>query len=161
MPRHGLFRAVFKILHRCLILAGFPNVHVALYAKKWGFLYRVLNDHVAGKAIREAEARGFAAITCGHTHAAMELKRAGRRYLNTGCWTEEPHYYLRVQGERVDLCVFDRSCRRLEGDSEPSADADGPVDRSLRSRPYAASGGASSSAGDAVGAGSAGTEDSP
>ena len=154
MPRHGLFRALFKILHRCLIFAGFPNVHVAQYAKKWGILYRVLNDHVAGKAIRRAEGLGFAAITCGHTHSAMELERDGRRYLNTGAWTEEPHYYIRVErihpkGGSVDLCVVDGRCRRLKGVSDSSGAGDGVADPSGRS--YAASSEGSPAAGDAMG----------
>ena len=106
MPRHNLFRALFKVIHRCLIVAGFPDVHVARYAKKWGFLYRVLNDHVAHKALLAAERLGFETVTCGHTHAAMELHRNGRRYLNTGAWTEEPHHYLSVAGNQIELNLF-------------------------------------------------------
>ncbi len=155
MPRHGLFRMLFKILHRSLIFVGFPNVHVAQYAKKWGALYRVLNDHVAGKAIRLAETLGFAAITCGHTHSAMDLERDGRRYFNTGAWTEEPHYYLRVErmhpeGERVDLCVVDGSCRRLDGGSESSGAGEVVADPTLNSSSLAASTEGSPAAGDAV-----------
>ena len=166
MPRHGLFQALFKLLHRCLVFAGFPDVHVAQYAKKWVFLYRVLSDHVAGKAIRQAGTLGFAVITCGHTHAAMELERDGRRYLNTGAWTEEPHYYLRVEGRRaegegVDLCVFDRSCRRLERDSEFIGPPDEAADRSPRGRSYVAAREDSGAAGNAVATGSTGTADGP
>ena len=143
-------------------------MHVAQYAKKWGALYRVLNDHVAGKAIRLAETHGFAAITCGHTHSAMDLERDGRRYFNTGAWTEEPHYYLRVErmhpeGERVDLCVVAGSCRRLDGASESSGAGEVVADPTLNSRSLAASTEGSPAAGDAVGvrfAATAATEDS-
>jgi UDP-2,3-diacylglucosamine pyrophosphatase LpxH len=169
MPRHGLFRVLFKVLHRCLIFAGFPNVHVAQYAKKWRALYRVLNDHVAGKAIRRAETLGFAVITCGHTHSAMELERDGRRYLNTGCWTEEPNYYLRVDstrsaGERVSLCVVDESCRHLDAGSQSSGSGNGAVDLSPDSRSHADFPQGSSPADDAVGTRSntpTATKDSP
>ncbi|MFH1570111.1 MAG: hypothetical protein ABIL09_19115 [Gemmatimonadota bacterium] len=106
MPRHGLFKAAFKLLHKARIALGFPDVHVAHYAKKWGYLYRVLNQHVARKAVRAAAALGFDAVTCGHTHAAMDIQVEGRRYLNTGAWTEQPHHYVRVEGSTVELCTY-------------------------------------------------------
>ena len=109
MPRHGLFKSAFKILHRAGILIGLPNVHVAKYAKKWDFLYRVLNEHVAHKAVKRAAHLGFAAVTCGHTHASMDLVRDGTRYLNTGSWTEEPHYYLAVNGTEINLFSYQRA----------------------------------------------------
>lgn len=106
MPRHRLFRALFKVFHRLRIRLGFPDVHVAQYAKRWGLLYRVLNLHVAHRAMDTAAREGFAAITCGHTHAPMDLVRQGQRYLNTGAWTEEPHHYLAVCDGRMDLRVY-------------------------------------------------------
>jgi UDP-2,3-diacylglucosamine pyrophosphatase LpxH len=105
MPRHRLFKRVFKALHRLRIKLGFPDVHVAQYAKKWGLLYRVLNQHVANKALRVARVQGFGAVTCGHTHAAMDLQAGGVRYLNTGAWTEAPHHFIAVTPEEIRLCV--------------------------------------------------------
>ncbi len=106
MPRHSVFKLAFKVLHRTSILLGLKDVHVAKYAKKWGFLYRVLNEHVARRALYQARDLGFEAVTCGHTHAVMELERDGTRYLNTGAWTEEPHYYLSVGPETIDLLSY-------------------------------------------------------
>ena len=106
MQRHRLFKLAFKFLHRLRIALGLPDVHVAKYAKKWGFLYRVLNDHVAHKALDEAAALGFEAVTCGHTHASMDLERGGTRYLNTGAWTEEPHYYVAVSADGINLFCY-------------------------------------------------------
>ena len=106
MPRHRMFKALFKLFHRAMVFAGLPDVHVARYAKKWGFLYGVLNDHVADKAIRRAASSGHRAVTCGHTHAPMDMHRDGRRYLNTGAWTEEPLHFLSVVGERIALEEF-------------------------------------------------------
>jgi UDP-2,3-diacylglucosamine pyrophosphatase LpxH len=107
MPRHGLFKWVFRKLHGLRLALGFRNVHVAEYAKKWNFLYRVLSNHVARNALRAARRLDFEAITCGHTHAAMEIEQGGRRYLNTGAWTEKPLYYLRVDAENIDLQVYE------------------------------------------------------
>lgn len=104
MPKHGLFKATFKFFHKIRIALGFPDVHVAHYAKKWGYLYRVLNEHVARRAVRAAGELGFEAVVCGHTHAAMDIEVDGRRYLNTGAWTEKPHCYVRADGEGIVLC---------------------------------------------------------
>jgi UDP-2,3-diacylglucosamine pyrophosphatase LpxH len=107
MPRHGLFKWLFKRFHRLRVALGWPDVHVAQYAKKWDFLYRTLNKRVARNALRVARRRGFAAITCGHTHAAMDLAVDGRRYLNTGAWTEAPLHYLVVDPEQIRLQVYE------------------------------------------------------
>lgn len=105
MPRHQLFKQVFKAVHRLRVRLGFPDIHVAQYAKKWGLLYRVLNQHVANKALRVARTQGFAAVTCGHTHAAMDLQEGNARYLNTGAWTEAPHHFIAVTPDEIRLCV--------------------------------------------------------
>jgi UDP-2,3-diacylglucosamine pyrophosphatase LpxH len=107
MPKHGLFKKTFKKIHRLRVRLGFPDIHVAHYAKRWGLLYRVLNEHVARRAIDAARRDGFVAITCGHTHAPMELVRDGCRYLNTGAWTEDPNHYVAVtDGDKVELRIF-------------------------------------------------------
>ncbi len=108
MPKHGLFKTVFKKFHRLRVRLGFPDVHVANYAKRWDFLYRVLNEHVARRAIDAARREGFLAVTCGHTHAPMDWEHDGHRYLNTGAWTEEPNHYVSVTegGSKVELRVF-------------------------------------------------------
>ena len=103
MPKHGLFKVLFKALHELRSLVGFQRVHVAQYAKKWSFLYRVLNDHVAANALAAAKERGFQAITCGHTHAAMERERGGHRYINTGAWTERPLHFIELTNEGMHL----------------------------------------------------------
>jgi len=107
MPRHGLFKWVFRRIHHLFVALGLRDMHVAEYAKKWGLLYRVLNERVARNAVRAAERLGFEAITCGHTHAAMDIQRGGRRYLNTGAWTESPFHYVRVDPTSIELCVHE------------------------------------------------------
>ena len=106
MPRHGFFKWGFKRFHRLLITLGARKVHVAEYAKKWAFLYRVLNEHMVRNGLRVARKLGFAAIACGHTHAAADVERDGWRYLNTGAWTEKPLHYLRVDAESIQLRVY-------------------------------------------------------
>ena len=107
MPKHGIFKEIFRALHRLRILLGFPDVHVAHYAKKWNFFYRVLNERVANNALNGACDQGFAAVTCGHTHAAMEVERDGVRYINTGAWTEKPLHYISVDAETIALHTYE------------------------------------------------------
>lgn len=107
MPRHRLFKKFFRLFHRVLMTLGFQKMHVAQYAKKWAFFYQVLNRHVAAEALRAARENGFEAVTCGHTHAAMDIRQDGRRYLNTGAWTEEPLHYIAVNAEEIGLHVYD------------------------------------------------------
>ena len=106
MPRHGLFKHLFKLLHQVLVIAGLPNVHVASFAKKWGRFYNVLNKHVAENALRKASISGHKADTCGHTHAAMDICEDGLRYFNTGAWTEEPLYYLLIDQSQIILKAY-------------------------------------------------------
>ncbi len=110
MPNHGLFKWLFRRLHRLCVKLGFGDVHVAEYAKKWSLLYRVLNERVANNALRSAEQLGFAAITCGHTHAAMDIQRGQLRYLNTGAWTERPLHYIWVGESEIELRVYEGNC---------------------------------------------------
>jgi len=107
MPRHGLFKKGFKLLHELRTRLGFRQVHVAEYAKKWAFLYRVLNEHVAHNALAAARSQGFQAVTCGHTHATMDIEREGVRYLNTGSWTERPQHYIAVNADEISLCFYE------------------------------------------------------
>ena len=106
MPRHRYFKRVFKFMHRILVIFGFPKVHVAQFAKKWGFLYRVLNEHVMKNALRAARDRGFGAVACGHTHSPMQVEQGGHTYFNTGAWTEEPLHYLAVGPDGIGLLAY-------------------------------------------------------
>ena len=106
MIRHSLFKWVFRRIHHLFVALGLRDMHVAEYAKKWGLIYRVLNEHVARNAVRVIEQSGFEAITCGHTHAAMDIERGGKRYINTGAWTERPLHYVRVNTTSIELCVY-------------------------------------------------------
>ena len=107
MSKHGIFKWFFRHFHRLRVLLGFQNVHVAAYAKRWSLLYRVLSKHVANNALRAARQRGFAAIVCGHTHAAMDLEYQGCRYFNTGSWTEKPLHFLEVAPDRITLQIYE------------------------------------------------------
>ena len=106
MPRHSFFKWVFRRIHHLFVALGLRDMHVAEYAKKWGLIYRVLNERVARNAVRVIEHAGIEAITCGHTHAAMDVERGGKRYINTGAWTERPLHYIRVNTTSIELCVY-------------------------------------------------------
>lgn len=108
MPYHRAFILFFRLLHRLRILLGAESVHVAMYAKRFPRLYRVLRDHVAMNAIEYARENGYACVACGHTHFVEERVAGAVRYLNTGSWTERPLACVRADDDTVRL-------ERLEG----------------------------------------------
>ena len=103
MPYHRVFIILFRFFHLIRIRLGAPSVHVAYYAKKFTFLYRILQNHVAMNAVEHAKENGFEAATCGHTHTIEDRVIGGIRYLNTGAWTERPLMCLSVSDGRIEL----------------------------------------------------------
>jgi UDP-2,3-diacylglucosamine pyrophosphatase LpxH len=119
MPRNRTFIRVFRFFHHLRMAWGAEPVHVAFYAKRYRWLYDFLCRHVAANAVRYARAHGYAAVACGHTHRAEDLTRQGVRYLNTGCWTERPVYYLDVEGPNMKLVQFESSGTPEPGGNVP------------------------------------------
>jgi len=103
MPYHRTFIYLFRHFHYVRVLLGAEPVHVALYAKKFAFLYRVLRKHVAANSVEYAKENGYSAVTCGHTHQVEDVTMDGVRYINTGSWTEPPVYYLEVTDTEINL----------------------------------------------------------
>jgi UDP-2,3-diacylglucosamine pyrophosphatase LpxH len=106
MPYHRCFVRVFRILHEIRIWLGAEAVHVAHYAKKWPFLYRVLLKNVLMNAVEYARENGYEAVACGHTHYVEDVTVDGIRYINTGAWTEPPLCYLMVDDQGARLVEF-------------------------------------------------------
>ena len=103
MPRQRLFLVLFRFFHRTRVWLGAPSVHVAHYAKKFRWLYRILTEQVARRAVAFARQNGYEAVTCGHTHHIEDRTLDGIRYINTGSCTERPLVYLAVDDERIEL----------------------------------------------------------
>jgi UDP-2,3-diacylglucosamine pyrophosphatase LpxH len=103
MPRSRLFIKAFKLMHHLRVKLGARPVHVAEYAKKWKFFYRVLRENVALNAIKCAAEKGFEAVACGHTHYPEDFVSNGIRYINTGAWTEFPAYCLHINADGMML----------------------------------------------------------
>jgi UDP-2,3-diacylglucosamine pyrophosphatase LpxH len=103
MPRSRMFIKAFKMMHDLRVKLGARPVHVAQYAKRWKSFYGYLRKNVMLNAVNYAAANGFEAVTCGHTHFAEEQFVNGIKYLNTGAWTEQPTYYVRVTDNEITL----------------------------------------------------------
>ncbi len=106
MPHHRVFIKVFKAMHNLRIWLGADSVHVALYAKKFPALYRVLKESVALNATEHARENGYDAVTCGHTHLVDDREIMGVRYINTGSWTEDDFHYVEVDESCICLKSF-------------------------------------------------------
>ena len=103
MPRNQLFMKAFKLLHKVRVKLGARPVHVAEYAKKWEYLYKVLRKNVMTNAVKCAIENGYEAVICGHTHYAEDVVFNGVRYINTGAWTEFPSHFLHVNNQNMFL----------------------------------------------------------
>jgi len=101
------YNRVFILLFRCLYYArialGGRSTHVAFYAKRWPRLYRILTEHLSQNAATFAPRRGYEAVACGHIHQAEDRMIGNVRYLNTGSWTEDPAYCVRIEEGEIAL----------------------------------------------------------
>ncbi|MBN2302602.1 MAG: UDP-2,3-diacylglucosamine diphosphatase [Lentisphaerae bacterium] len=103
MPRNRIFIILFRAMHHSRILFGAQSMHVAFYAKKWAFLYKILRDHVRRNAVEYATENGFSCVACGHTHYVEDITEGGIRYINTGSWTEDSPHWIHVTHKSVNL----------------------------------------------------------
>ena len=103
MPRSRMFIHSFAFIHHLMIKWGAKPVHVANFAKKFGWLYKVLRENVMKNAVNCALENGYEAVICGHTHFPEDREFKGIRYMNTGAWTELPAFYLRMTESEMTL----------------------------------------------------------
>jgi UDP-2,3-diacylglucosamine pyrophosphatase LpxH len=62
---------------------------------------------VQQRAVDYARSKGFRAVTCGHTHLALDTTVDGVRYLNSGTWTEHPPCpFLAIEGPEIQLLTW-------------------------------------------------------
>jgi UDP-2,3-diacylglucosamine pyrophosphatase LpxH len=107
MPRHRWFITLFRLLHTLRLKLGAPPVHVAEYAKKWGFLFRCLHRAVMMNAVEYAREHNFQAVACGHVHHTEHTVIDGIEYLNSGAWTERPTCYIACTGDDLALLEWE------------------------------------------------------
>lgn len=101
------YSRAFILLFRCLYYArialGGGSMHVAFYAKRWPRLYRILTEHLAQNAATYTAEREYEAVACGHIHQGEDRIIGDVRYLNTGSWTEDPAYCVRIEESEIAL----------------------------------------------------------
>ena len=68
MPMSKMFMKSFELMHKLRILLGARPEHVADYAKRWEWFYKVLLRNVMKNAVIYAKENGCDAVACGHTH---------------------------------------------------------------------------------------------
>ncbi|MCE9616367.1 MAG: metallophosphoesterase [Lentisphaerae bacterium] len=103
MPVTRPLLILLNSLHMLRILLGAESMHVAQYAKRFPALYRVLCRRVTQHAVAYAQARGFTAVTCGHTHFRETVTIDRTTYYNTGAWTEPVTGCLDVTPDAITL----------------------------------------------------------
>ena len=106
MPRNRLFVFMFRWLHQVRVRMGATPIHVAQYAKRWRVFFQFLRNNVMLNAVEHAKEQGYKAMACGHVHFPEDRMIEGIRYFNTGCWTEDQFFYLRVDGQNMRLVRY-------------------------------------------------------
>lgn len=79
------------------------------------------------RAIAYAASKGFAFVTCGHTHLPLVAEASGVRYLNSGTWTEHPPCpFVSVKGPEVRLEFWPQpGAEPAQAAAEESEDTEG------------------------------------
>ena len=106
MPMSKMFIKAFALMHKSRILIGARPEHVADYAKRWKWFYKVLLRNVTKNAVISAKENGSDAVACGHTHYPEDRYSKGIRYMNSGAWTESPANYIVVNDKNMILKSF-------------------------------------------------------
>ena len=94
---------VLRLLNGVRSALGGKSLPSSSFARSWPRLYGVFRNHVTGNAVRFAQAEGYAAVACGHTHYVEDTVIDGVRYINTGSWLEEPVVSLSVTDDAMIL----------------------------------------------------------
>lgn len=64
-------------------------------------------DEIMKGAVKLAQKKGCDIVCCGHTHFATKTESLeGVTYLNSGCWTENPCYYLELCSKECFVVDF-------------------------------------------------------
>jgi UDP-2,3-diacylglucosamine pyrophosphatase LpxH len=64
-------------------------------------------ERVKRRSVDYARGLGYDGVIAGHTHFCDDEHIDGVHYLNSGCWTDRPCSYVRVERGRVVLCFWD------------------------------------------------------
>ena len=75
---------------------GGKSQKVSRWLKRQSKYWLHLHDKIAHDAAEHAHDRGAQVIFCGHTHLAMDNNNNSVRYVNAGCWTDNPSTLVSV-----------------------------------------------------------------
>jgi len=84
-------------------LFDFGDKRISRFVKRSSKGWLRLSDKVAKRAIFYARLRRIDYIFCGHTHKAIEEKRKGIHYYNSGCWTDIPSTYITIDRDDIRI----------------------------------------------------------
>ncbi len=79
------------------------NQQIARFIKRKSKGWLRLSVKVAKSAILYGKLRGAKYVFCGHTHQAMEMKKRGVHYYNSGCWTDIPSTFITMGKKGIKI----------------------------------------------------------
>lgn len=61
---------------------------------------------VRARALAHAQHQNADIIICGHTHHAEDVRQDGRRYLNSGSWTDNPAHFIGLTDDEISVVNY-------------------------------------------------------
>lgn len=94
-------------IHEQLQKLSFGKKRIVGFLERFDTNWLRLSSKVCSGAIEHAKKRGMARVFCGHTHEALQTKRDGISYYNTGSWTQARATFITVDEQGVTIHEYD------------------------------------------------------
>lgn len=102
---HPLLTATADLIYRVLQRIDSTH-HFARSAKRKSKTFLRCAGIIEAKSIEYARKKNCQAVACGHTHHAEAKVEGMIGYFNSGCWTEKPCHFLKVEQGKVSLHAY-------------------------------------------------------
>lgn len=106
LTHNSVLSKFFSALHLGMQKFSFGKRRMMGFLERFDTAYLRLSAKVAGGALAHARFKGAQRVFCGHTHAALSLKRDGIEYYNSGSWTQDSMTYIAVHHQGVRVCEY-------------------------------------------------------
>lgn len=97
----------FTAVHFQLQKLSFGKKQIVEFLERFDTMWLRLSSKVAAGALAHGAIRKAQRVFCGHTHEAMQTRKEGIEYFNTGCWTQPSATYITVDEEGVRIHEYE------------------------------------------------------
>jgi len=120
-----LLSNIFTAFHDKLQKVSFGRKRIVNFLERFDTVWLRLSSKVASGALGYGKTIHAQRVLCGHTHEAMQVKRDGVEYFNSGSWTQQRATYITIDSTGVTIHDYEERIddnysgeERSETDSE-------------------------------------------